>query len=117
MQRHAKSLQKKATKCTVTPTSHKGKFDVLSPSGSTYTITALSNGGFVCGCTWSQYHDTSRRPCTHVLAVELYLQNAGARTASFWADADDAGRQHNKTERVGRGLWMTTRKATHNQTV
>jgi hypothetical protein len=116
MKRHAKSLQSKAKRCQVTPLAQRGKFQVKSTSGSTYTITALSNGGFVCCCEWSKYHDTSRRPCTHVLAVELYLQNAGARAASFWADADDAGRQHNTTERVGRGLWMTTRKAAHNQT-
>ncbi len=116
MQRHAKKLQDKAKKCQVTPASERGAFTVKSPSGATYTVKALADATFVCVCEWAKYRDTRTQPCAHCLAVEMYLQNAGARATSFWDNPEDAGRQKHHTERVGRGLWMTTRRASHNQT-
>lgn len=110
MNRNAKGLQKKAKKHQVSPKGH-GRFAVTSASsGNTYTVVALQNGGFACCCDWAQYHDTSRRPCSHTLAVIEWLEQAGNRSTSVWASEDDAHRQHRHTEQVGYGLWMTTRK-------
>lgn len=116
MQRNAKRLQEKAKKCKVTPSQDKGKFTVESPSGTTYTVTALADASFVCVCEWSKYRNSRTQPCAHCLAVETWLQNAGGRAVSFWANTEDAARQKHHTERVGRGLLMTTRRAQHNQT-
>jgi len=111
MFRNAKSLQTKAKKHEVTSVG-RGQYLVKSASsGKDYRIWSLENGGFHCSCPWAEYHDTSRRPCSHVLAVEEWLEQAGNRRLSFWAAPEDAKRQHRPTRRVGDGLWATTRRA------
>lgn len=113
MKRQAKSLQTKAKKNTVQPVNdpNGGKFWVTSAtSGNRYLVSELANGGFQCTCKWAQYHQTDREPCTHVLAVQEYLEQAGNRALSFWSSPEDAARQHRPTERVGFGLWATSRK-------
>ena len=107
MQRHAKSLQEKAAKCTVRPVG-RGEFEVTSPSGETYLVTELVVG-FQCVCEWARWHRTDFRPCAHCLAVEQYLERAGVRSLSFWTSEADAKRQHRPTRSVGVGLSATSR--------
>jgi hypothetical protein len=111
MERHAKELQTKAKKHQVTPVGRSQFLIDSSTSGRAYRIWQRRNGGFECSCPWSQYHDTSRRPCSHVLAVEEWLEAAGNRRLSFWADPAEAARQRRPVRRVGDGLWATSRRA------
>jgi len=111
MDRQAKTLQNKAKKNKVQPQG-KGEFSVTSAtSGKTYTVTNLANGGFQCTCKWSQYHRTDLKPCSHCLAVEEWLEQAGNRSLSFWTSEEEAQRQHRPVMRVGQGLWATSRAA------
>jgi hypothetical protein len=112
MQRHSKELQEKAKKCAVTADAEDHtKMWVDSPSGKTYLLTEAANGGWYCTCRWSEYHDTSVRPCAHALACEMWIdEHLDDRKDSFWASEEAAKRQHQKTERVGLGLWKTSRK-------
>ena len=113
MQRNAKGLQSKAKKHKVFYGRRPDEFVVESASsGNRYTVTALKNGGFACTCDWAIFHRTDFRPCSHCLAVIEELEIAGGRHASFWAARDEAKRQHRATpQRVGLGLWMTSRKS------
>jgi len=109
--RQAKSLQKKAKMHTVDSLGN-GKFEVISASsGETYLVHELANGGFICTCDWGKYHRTDINPCSHVLAVEEWLEKAGNRSLSFWSDKEQASRQHRPTRWVGRGLLATSRGA------
>ncbi len=109
MKRQAKQLQDKAKRNEVEPAGS-GKFWVTSAtSGKRYLVTEQATG-FACTCRWAEYHDTRIDPCTHVLAVEEWLEQAGGRSLSFWADPQAADRQHRPTELVGVGLWATSRK-------
>jgi len=111
MKRHAKTLQAKAKKNLVTPGSGRGEFLVTSStSGKRYTVKAHADNTFTCCCRWSQYHDTRRDPCSHVLAVMEWLEQSGARALSFWDNTEDLGRQHRRAEQIGRGLWASSRK-------
>jgi hypothetical protein len=109
MKRQAKQLQAK-TKRNQVRHAGSGEFMITSAtSGKEYRVREVL-GGFVCCCRWAQYHDTRIDPCTHVLAVEEWLAQAGNRSLSFWSERDDAKRQHRPTELLGRGLWATGRK-------
>jgi hypothetical protein len=109
--RNAKALQKKAKKNQVRIGANRAEFIVTSAtSGNEYTVKALANGGFACCCDWAKWHDTSARPCSHVLAVIEWLEQAGNRSTSIWATPEDAKRQHRHIERVGLGLWVTSRR-------
>jgi len=109
MTRQAKSLQKKAKMNEVDPVGN-GKFWVTSAtSGKRYLVSELANGGFICVCDWGKWHRTDLNPCSHVLAVEEYLEVAGGRSLSFWADREEASRQHRPVRYMGRGLLATSR--------
>jgi len=109
MKRQAKSLQKKAKIHTIDAVGN-GKFWVTSASsGKRYLVSELEYGGFACTCDWSKYHRTDFEPCSHVLSVEEYLEKAGNRSLSFWADKAEASRQHRPVRWVGRGLLATSR--------
>ena len=109
MERHAKKLQQKAKKHTVNGIGN-GQFEVTSASsGGTYVVHELANGGFICVCDWGKWHRTDINPCSHVLAVEEYLEQAGGRALAFWASKEEASRQHRPTRWVGRGLLATSR--------
>jgi len=111
MNRHTDKLTAKAKQCKVTPTNDRGRFEVKSPSGKTYSVWMLSEGNgneTACCCKWSEYHPN--RVCAHKLAVILWLEQSGRRWASFWANEEDAQRQHRHTERV-QDVFMTTRRA------
>lgn len=110
MKRNAKAIQEKASKCKVYITRDPRKFDVLSPSGETYTVTAMTSGGFRCVCEWAGWYDTEYRPCAHASAVDNWLAEAAGRKLALWASPEDAERQHRPTERVGLGMWSTSRK-------
>jgi hypothetical protein len=111
MDRQAKQLQAKAKKNEVALGSGPGEFLVTSStSGKTYRVREVA-GGFVCCCKWASYRDTRKHPCTHVLAVEEWLEQASGRRLSFWADKQDAQRQHRPTSSVGVGLLATSRGA------
>lgn len=110
MNRNAKSLQTKAKKHQVQPAG-RGHFYVTSASsGSRYLVTDLADGGLSCTCKWSEYHDTRFNPCSHVLAVEEWLETSGNRSLSFWSSEEEAQRQHRPTRRLGQGVWSTSRK-------
>jgi len=109
MTRQAKSLQKKAKIHTVNPLGN-GKFEVTSASsGEKYLVSELANGGFICVCDWGKWHRTDLNPCSHVLAVEEYLEVAGGRSLSFWADKEQAQQQHRPIRWMGHGLLSTSR--------
>jgi len=109
MKRQAKSLQTKAKKHDVRPAGP-GKFWAISAtSGNRYLVSQLQNGGYACTCDWAKFHRTDFEPCSHVLAVQDYLEACDGRSLSFWADDESAERQHRPTERVGLGLWATSR--------
>lgn len=110
MKRHAKSLQSKAKKHQVQP--GRGSWLVTSArSGKGYRIWQRRNGGFECSCPWGDYHDTSKDPCSHVLALEEWLEVAGNRNLSFWATEEEAQRQRRPVRLVGNGIWATSRRA------
>ena len=112
MKRQAKTLQQKAKNNQVQPVAS-GKFWVTSAtSGKRYLVSELSNGGFQCVCKWSEYHDTSKNPCSHTMAVREWLEVASNRKLSFWSAPEEAQRQHRPIERIGVGLWTTSRKTT-----
>ena len=109
MKRQAKSLQTKAKKHDVRP-ADRGKFWAISAtSGNRYLVSRLESGGYACTCDWSKFHRTDFEPCSHVLAVQEYLELCKGRSLSFWSDSQDADRQHRPVERVGLGLWATSR--------
>lgn len=109
MKRHAKTLQRKAKANQVRP-SPDGTFTVTSAtSGNEYTVFALANGEYRCTCKWAEYHP--QRPCTHMLAVQEWLAQAGRASLSFWGSEADAERQRRPVERVGPGLLATRRRA------
>ena len=116
MTRNAKALQAKSRQCAVALMRRERsmwtapKFLVKSPSSSEYIVTELGSGKYHCPCKWGQFHDTSKDPCVHVLAVMRVEAQIGQRALSFWARTDDAKRQRRKIERVGRGLWATSRR-------
>jgi len=110
MKRQAKQLQAKAKTHTVKPVTGKGQWVVTSgTSQKEYTVFALEYGGYACTCDWSKYHHLGSRPCSHILAVMDYLESCKGRTLSYWTDDESAERQHRPTERVGLGLWTTSR--------
>jgi len=108
MQRHAKELQSKA-KTHEVEHAGSGQFYVTSASSGKRYFVKERRVGFQCSCDWAKYHDTRMRPCSHVLAVEEWLEGTGERTLSFWTDEEDAARQHRKTRWVGVGLISTSR--------
>lgn len=108
MKRHAKALQSKSRKCQVYPLGS-GRFRVDSPSGNSYLLHDTADG-VACSCDWSDYHDTTRRPCSHVLAVENWIEESHGRRLSFWATVDAADRQHRPLRQIGDGVWSTTRR-------
>lgn len=109
MNRQAKNLQAKAKKNQVAHISQ-GRYTVTSAtSGKEYPVQE-KRGGHSCSCRWAKYHDTRINPCTHVLAVEEWLAQASGRSLSFWANDEDAKRQHRPTELVGVGLLATARR-------
>jgi len=110
MKRQAKSLQAKAKLHDIRPVSGRGQWIVVSgTSGEEYVVFALEYGGYACTCDWSKYHRLGSRPCSHILAVESYLESVKGRTLSYWADDESAERQHRPVERVGLDLWSTSR--------
>lgn len=110
MKRHAKSLQEKSKLHTVTPSNERGLFNVTSgTSGEPYSVRALTDGTYRCNCDWGKRRGP--RPCSHTMAVMAWLEKAGRRALSFWASEADAERQHKPVERVGLGLWATSRRA------
>lgn len=107
MKRNAKDLQAKAKRHTVNPVGN-GEFMVISfGSGKTYLVTDLADGGMNCTCEWTSYYKFE--PCSHILACENYLEQAGLRTLSFWGDEEQAQRQHRPIRRLSHGLWTTSR--------
>jgi len=109
MQRQAKSLQQKAKQHDVRPAGPSQFWVISATSGKRYLVSRLQNGGYACTCKWSKFHRTDFEPCSHVLAVQELLEQCKGRKLSFWADTEGAERQHRPTERVGRGLWATSR--------
>lgn len=111
MNRNAKSLQKKAKKIAKVNVEQIGEFtyNVLSTSGKTYELRE-HGGSYLCSCKWSEYHNTSVEPCSHVLAVIEHRKRIDGMTTSAWANEEDAHRQHRPVEQVGMGLWTTTRR-------
>lgn len=110
MKRHVKKIQRKAAQCEVYASRDPCKFLVHSPSGEHYTITALASGGFHCTCKWAEIRRSELRPCAHASAVDNWLADAAGRKLSLWAEPEDAARQHRPVERVGLGMWSTSRK-------
>ena len=110
MKRQAKQLQSKAKKSQVGQNAD-GTFTVTSATSGKSYLVAQFDSGFRCCCDWAKYHDTRFKPCSHVLAVEAYLEEAGTRSLSFWASEEDAKRQHRPVRRVGQGVWATSRAA------
>ncbi len=108
MERHAKELQVKAKKHEVTHAGS-GRFWVTSASSGKRYLVRECRVGFTCVCSWAEYNDTRMRPCSHVLAVEEWLEGVGNRALSFWSEEEDAKRQHRKTRWVGVGLLATSR--------
>jgi len=109
MKRQAKMLQGKAKRNVVDPIGN-GKFWVTSAtSGKRYLVSELANGGFICVCDWGKFHRTDFDPCSHVLAVEQYLEVAGGRSLSFWAGKEEAKKQHRPVRWMGHGLLATSR--------
>lgn len=109
--RNAKELMEKARSHEVYPLGG-GEFEVVSGSSRrSYLVTDLANGGLQCVCRWSEYHRTDFEPCSHCIAVELWLEQAGNRELVLWASKEDAKRQKRPVRQVGRGLWITSRKA------
>jgi len=108
MRRDAKSLQAKAKRCKVDHGDGRGRFVVHSPSGNDYVVVEREVG-FECSCRWGDWNDTRFRPCSHVLAVENYLERVGDRELSFWTTKEDARRQHRPRKWVGVGLIATSR--------
>jgi len=111
MNRNAKGLQTKAKKNRVQPIGGSEFLVTSATSGSQYLVTDLAGGGLQCTCEWSKYHRTDLKPCSHCLAVEEWLEQAGSRSLSFWASEDNAKRQHRPARLVGLGLWATSRVA------
>jgi len=110
VKRQAKAMQSKA----------KGSQVQDNGTGRGYTVTSATSGkgyhvatvgkGFQCTCRWAKYHNTVLEPCSHVLAIEEYLAQAGGRSLSFWSDKAQAQAQHRPVEYAGRGLLQTSRK-------
>ena len=113
MNRRAKLLQSKVkAQAPRVLELNEGVYDVASAtSGTRYRVLNHWRGGYMCECEWSKWHDTRTMPCTHVLAVEEHRARQHARRLSLWACTDDAQRQHRPVERVGVGLYATSRKA------
>ena len=110
MNRNAKALQQKAKTHDIRPVSGKGQWVVTSgTSNEEYTVFALEYGGYACTCDWSKYHRLGSRPCSHIMAVMDYLESIKGRSLSYWADDESAERQHRPVERVGLGLYSTSR--------
>lgn len=107
MNRHAKELQTKAKQHTVELARH-GWVVTSASSGNRYRVFER-RVGFTCNCRWAAHNDTRMKPCSHVLAVEEWLENAGNRSLSFWTDEEDAKRQHRPRRWVGVGLMATSR--------
>ena len=110
MKRHAKTLQAKAKENEVTYLG-RGKWNVKSAtSDNDYMVTALREG-YTCTCQWKSYPNNRFRPCSHTMSVMAWQEQQDGRRASFWANEEDARRQHHTKTRIGLGLRMTTRKA------
>ena len=109
MTRNAKGLQTKSKKNQVQPLGGSEFMVTSATSGERYLVTDLAGGGLQCTCEWSKYHRTDLKPCSHCLAVEEWLEQAGGRRLSFWAFEDDAKKQHRPARLVGLGLWATSR--------
>jgi len=108
MQRHAKVLKGKSK-------THKVElsgdvFTVTSgTSGKRYFVKSLSNGCFLCGCKWHEYHKAGE--CSHTLAVREWLAQAGNRTTQAHATVDEYRRSHRRFEDYNEGLIITSRSA------
>jgi hypothetical protein len=110
MKRNAKSLQAKAKLHDVKPVSGKGQWVVISgTSQKQYTVFALEYGGYACTCKFGKRQHLGSRPCSHVLAVQDYLESCKGRTLSYWPDDESADKQHRPVKRVGLDLWSTSR--------
>jgi len=111
MNRHAKKIQSKSRTHQVTPTAHKGVFEVTSgSSGSQYYVQEMTDGTFRCNCKWAKYHPGGE--CSHTTSVREHLAQAGSRSIEAWSSADDAKRSHHRSEGANEGVFFTSRKVT-----
>jgi hypothetical protein len=109
MSRNCKSLYKKALSHTVW-NSGGGRYTVASgSSGKDYLVRELANGGFACICEWAKHRKTWIRPCSHCLAIELYLERAAGRTLHLFPTKEDARRQKQQYRRLGLGVMGVSR--------
>lgn len=108
--RNAKSLQRKAAAHRVSRNGSESFQVVSGSSGATYDVTE-DGGLLVCTCTWSLDYHYRGEPCSHVLAVERFIEEeAKSRRLSFWATPEAAARQHRPTRPISGGLLATSRK-------
>jgi hypothetical protein len=105
MQRHPHKLETKAKQCIVTLNDH--GFIVDSPSKKSYLVHMVNQLPFCC-CEWKQYHQG--KACSHEIAVEMWLAQAGGYKSYLVATKEDAKRQHKKHWKFEDGIWFVFRK-------
>ena len=78
-------------------------------SGEQYTVH-FSEYGSTCSCPWGTKRSSVISGCSHVVAVNEYLDSLVGRRISVWISDEDAARQHRPTRRIGDGVVLTSRK-------
>jgi len=105
MSRHPDRLEIKAKQCIVTMTKY--GFLVESPSKKSYLVHMV-NQLPICCCQWKQYHQG--KSCSHEIAVELWMMQAGGYKAYLVESKEHAQKQHKKYWKCEDGIWFVLRK-------
>ena len=105
--RHPKKLLAKARKCKVTATGKSWTVD--SPSGSDYRVAETPDGRFQCGCRWHEYHSLGE--CSHVIAVRMWIAQAGPRRVTMAATVEEFKRSHRRFEEFNDNIIYGSRAA------
>lgn len=99
-----KKLQKKAKFLSVFRVSE-CHYRVTSGTSTKVYDVRLYTDGASCSCQWGEHKRSYEQACcSHVMAARKSVENA-----SFWANEEDAKRQHRTITDVGDGVLMTTR--------
>ncbi len=82
-------------------------FKVRSVSKKLYYVRTAGSTA-TCGCKWGEYHPDSA--CSHVQAVQSFVEAQSGRTVKAYSADTDVSKQHRRTIQTGNGVTLVARK-------
>ena len=112
--KNAQPIQVKSRIHHVEETAGYNAYKVTSGSSGEQYIVNFSEHGSTCSCPWGTKRSSYISGCSHVVAVNEYLDSLVGRRISVWISDEDAARQHRPARKIGDGVILTSRKKTAN---